>query len=68
MRRYLDTSLIVAALVREAGTEAAKAYLTAARTEAGSGLDMTVFTRVRWSVNKWDLQFSSRLIFSSVKP
>ncbi len=33
MRRYLDTSLIVAALVREAGTEAAKAYLTAARDE-----------------------------------
>ncbi|MFZ2404516.1 MAG: type II toxin-antitoxin system VapC family toxin [Methylobacter sp.] len=33
MRRYLDTSLIVAALVREAGTEAAKAYLTATRDE-----------------------------------
>lgn len=33
MRRYLDTSLIVAALVREAGTEAAKAYLSAASAE-----------------------------------
>lgn len=33
MRRYLDTSLIVAALVREPGTEAAKAYLAAARDE-----------------------------------
>lgn len=33
MRRYLDTSLIVAALVREPGTEAAKAYLSAARDE-----------------------------------
>ena len=33
MRRYLDTSLIVAALVRESGTEAAKAYLSAARDE-----------------------------------
>ena len=33
MRRYLDTSLIVATLVREAGTEAAKAYLSDARDE-----------------------------------
>ncbi|MDP2810305.1 MAG: type II toxin-antitoxin system VapC family toxin [Rhodocyclaceae bacterium] len=33
MRRYLDTSLIVAALVRESGTEAAKAYLSAASNE-----------------------------------
>jgi len=33
MRRYLDTSLIVAALVRESGTEVAKAYLSAAREE-----------------------------------
>ncbi|MCX7179730.1 MAG: type II toxin-antitoxin system VapC family toxin [Proteobacteria bacterium] len=33
MRRYLDTSLIVAALVRESGTEAAKAYLSEARDE-----------------------------------
>jgi len=33
MRRYLDTSLIVAALVRESGTEAAKAYLSEARAE-----------------------------------
>lgn len=28
MRRYLDTSLLVAALIREAGTPAAKAYLS----------------------------------------
>ncbi|MDO8960183.1 MAG: type II toxin-antitoxin system VapC family toxin [Rhodocyclaceae bacterium] len=33
MRRYLDTSLIVAALVREQGTEAAKTYLLAASDE-----------------------------------
>ncbi|MDP2826021.1 MAG: type II toxin-antitoxin system VapC family toxin [Sulfuritalea sp.] len=33
MRRYLDTSLIVAALVRETGTEAAKAYLSTASNE-----------------------------------
>lgn len=33
MRRYLDTSLIVAALVREPGTESAKAYLSDARDE-----------------------------------
>jgi predicted nucleic acid-binding protein len=33
MRRYLDTSLIVAALVREPGTEAAKAYLSTASNE-----------------------------------
>jgi len=33
MRRYLDTSLIVAALVREPGTEAAKTYLLAASDE-----------------------------------
>jgi predicted nucleic acid-binding protein len=33
MRRYLDTSLIVAALVRESGTESAKAYLSAAHDE-----------------------------------
>lgn len=30
MRRYLDTSLIVAALVRQPATEAAKTYLSAA--------------------------------------
>lgn len=34
MRRYLDTSLLVAALVRETGTEAAKAFLSAARDDA----------------------------------
>lgn len=33
MRRYLDTSLVVATLVRESGTEAAKAYLSAAGDE-----------------------------------
>lgn len=33
MRRYLDTSLIVAVLVREPATEAAKTYLLAARDE-----------------------------------
>jgi len=33
MRRYLDTSLIVAALVRESGTAAAKAYLSSAHAE-----------------------------------
>jgi predicted nucleic acid-binding protein len=31
MRRYLDTSVIVAALVRESCTESAKVYLSAAR-------------------------------------
>ncbi len=49
MRRYLDTSLIVAALVREAGTEAAKAYLTAARDE--------FLLASRWAVT----EFSSAL-------
>jgi predicted nucleic acid-binding protein len=55
MRRYLDTSLIVAALVRESGTDAAKAYLSAARaefllasrwvvTELSSALDLKVRT------------------------
>jgi predicted nucleic acid-binding protein len=29
MRRYFDTSLLVAVLIREAGTEAAKSYLSA---------------------------------------
>jgi uncharacterized protein len=33
MRRYLDTSLLVALHIREAGTEAAKAYLTSVRRE-----------------------------------
>ena len=33
MRRYLDTSLLVALLVRESGTEAAKTYLSAAGDE-----------------------------------
>ncbi|WP_295577290.1 type II toxin-antitoxin system VapC family toxin [uncultured Lamprocystis sp.] len=33
MRRYLDTSLLVAALIREAGTPAAKTYLSACGDE-----------------------------------
>jgi hypothetical protein len=33
MRRYFDTSLLVAALIREAGTAAAKTYLTGCGTE-----------------------------------
>jgi len=33
MRRYLDTSLLVAALIREAGTSAAKTYLSSCGEE-----------------------------------
>jgi hypothetical protein len=57
MRRYLDTSLIVASLVRESGTEAAKAYLSSAdkdhlvasrwlATELSSALALKVRTGV----------------------
>jgi len=49
MRRYLDTSLIVAALVREPGTESAKAYLSDARDE--------FLLASRWAVT----EFSSAL-------
>lgn len=44
MRRYLDTSLIVAALVREAGTENAKAYLSTAKDE--------ILMTSRWAVTE----------------
>lgn len=33
MRRYLDTSLLVATLIREAGTPAAKTYLSSCRAD-----------------------------------
>ncbi len=49
MRRYLDTSLIVAALVRELGTESAKAYLSDTRDE--------FLLASRWAVT----EFSSAL-------
>ncbi len=63
MRRYLDTSLIVAALVRESGTEAAKAYLSSAgndplvacrwlTTELSSALALKVRTGVMTSAER----------------
>jgi len=49
MRRYLDTSLVVAALIREPGTEAAKVYLSS----IGDGFMLAT----RWTAT----EFSSAL-------
>lgn len=49
MRRYLDTSLLIAILIRESGTKAAKVYLAAARDD--------FMLASRWTVT----EFSSAL-------
>lgn len=60
MRRYLDTSLIVAMLVREAGTEAAKAYLAAAGN--------TQLAISRWAITECSSALALKVRMSIITP